>query len=161
MNDASASEPKTIIAKDQVRLGVARCLQLAISGMVYRMFRSSVTVAILALAVAFVVHMLSFSLIEHETEHKAYLELQHSRRLGQDNTRLGTPDSSAMVLDVPVSPEIDHFRRRQLPPVRVRTLGRRPCRANVERPASCPDAAAGRRLLCAAAGRGARHDRGG
>lgn len=93
-------QPKPIVAKDQVRLGAARCLQLAVSGMAYRMFRSSVTVAILALAVAFVVHMLSFGLLEHETERGAELELQHSRRLGQDITRLSTPDPMPMVVGV-------------------------------------------------------------
>jgi hypothetical protein len=88
---------KPIVARDQVRLGYARCLQLALSGMSYRMFRSGVTVAILALAAAFLVHMLSFGLLEHEIEVRAYGELQGERRLGQDVMRLGAPDSSTAI----------------------------------------------------------------
>jgi hypothetical protein len=90
--------PKPIVARDQVRLGAGRCLRLALSGMAYRMFRSSVTMAILALAVAFVAHMLSFGLMEHETELSAYRELAHIRRLGQDLTRLTVPDAAPAIL---------------------------------------------------------------
>ncbi|MCC7409855.1 MAG: hypothetical protein IT442_17445, partial [Phycisphaeraceae bacterium] len=49
---------KPIIVQDQVRLGVGRCVGLSLSGMSYRMFRSMITVSILALAVAFLSHVL-------------------------------------------------------------------------------------------------------
>lgn len=98
MTEADTGTMKPIVARDQVRLGATRCLQLALSGMSYRMFRSGITVAILALAVAFVAHMLSFGLIEQEAQQSAYSELKRSRRLGQDITRLTTPDSTAAVL---------------------------------------------------------------
>ncbi|MEX0746220.1 MAG: hypothetical protein WD118_11515, partial [Phycisphaeraceae bacterium] len=68
-------------------------MQLALSGMSYRLFRSGVTVAILALAVAFLVHMLAYGIIGHETQRDAYLELQQSRSLGEQVTRLATIDS--------------------------------------------------------------------
>ncbi|MHB1158593.1 MAG: hypothetical protein ACYC26_17350, partial [Phycisphaerales bacterium] len=58
---------KHIQIADQVRLGPARCLSLTVSGMMYRLFRSMITVAILTLAVTFLSHILSYSLIEHET----------------------------------------------------------------------------------------------
>jgi hypothetical protein len=93
-----SASPKPIVARDQVRLGAGRCLRLALSGMSYRMFRSSVTMAILALAVAFVAHMLSFGLIQHETELSAYRELTQTRRLGQDLTRLTVPDTPSAIL---------------------------------------------------------------
>ncbi len=90
---------KPIEAKNQVRLGPARCVQLALSGMSYRMFRSMITISILALAVAFLVHMLVYGLVSHETQTAAYHELQQSRQMAQIITRLTRPDSMRVVLD--------------------------------------------------------------
>ncbi len=90
---------KEIKARDQVRLGMQRCWRLAITGMSYRMFRSGVTVAILALAVAFLTHMLGFGILERETQSSAATELEQSRRLGQTITRLATPDARATLLE--------------------------------------------------------------
>ena len=98
MKVAADARVKPIVARNQVSLGARRCLQLALSGMSYRMFRSGITVAILALAVAFVAHMLSFGLMQRSTEHGAYLELQQSRRLGQDLGRLISSDTDLVVL---------------------------------------------------------------
>ncbi|MFA9480411.1 ABC transporter permease [Phycisphaerales bacterium AB-hyl4] len=84
---------KPIEARNQVKLGAVRCLQLALSGMSYRLFRSLVTVSILALAVAFLVHMLAYGIIGHETERDAYDELRQSRQLGERITRLAAMDS--------------------------------------------------------------------
>lgn len=89
---------KPIVAQDQVRLGLSRCWQLAVSGMSYRMFRSGVTIAILALASAFVVHMLSYGILEHESERVAASELGGTRRVGQDITRLSTADRAPVIL---------------------------------------------------------------
>lgn len=79
---------KQIQIADQVRLGPARCLSLTVSGMMYRLFRSMITVAILTLAVTFLSHVLSYSLIEHETRLSAYRRLTDSRQLGQWITQL-------------------------------------------------------------------------
>lgn len=83
---------KPITVKDQVRLGSGRCLALCLSGMSYRMFRSMITVAILALAVAFLAHVLSYSLMDQSTRVRAYEELRQYRLLGQWITRLTTAD---------------------------------------------------------------------
>ncbi len=90
---------RPIVAKDQVRLSVGRGFRLAMSGMSYRMFRSSVTIAILSLATAFMVHMLSYGLLQHATERGALSELMHQRRLGQEITRLSDADSDATIFD--------------------------------------------------------------
>lgn len=90
---ASSRAPKDIVAREQVKLGPVRCLGLAVTGMSYRLFRSSITVAILALAVAFLVHMLSFSILSQNTREAARRELSSSRRLGEIVTRMATPDS--------------------------------------------------------------------
>lgn len=54
---------KQIDVQDQVRLGLAKSFELCISGVKYRLFRSLVTVATVALAVAFLMTMLSQSVI--------------------------------------------------------------------------------------------------
>lgn len=89
---------KPIEAKNQVRLGVARCLQLALTGMSFRMFRSGITVAILALAVAFLVHMLAYGLIARQTQANAWDELAGSRALGELISRIGESDSRSTII---------------------------------------------------------------
>jgi hypothetical protein len=98
--------PKPIIARDQVRLGLGRCWQLAISGMSYRLFRSVVTTAILSLAAAFLVHMLGFGLIENEVQRVAYERTQSNRRLGQDIFRLAKPDTDRAILQALESTDV-------------------------------------------------------
>lgn len=90
---------KPIEARNQVRLGLGRCLQLALTGMSFRMFRSGITMAILALAVAFLVHMLAHGLIAKETRAQAWAELADSRAMGELITRLSSADTVPMILD--------------------------------------------------------------
>jgi len=99
MGEPSMRELRTIVAKNQVRLGVGRGLRLALAGMSYRMFRSSVTMAILALATAFLVHMLSFGLVQQGTERNAFAELSRQRHIGQTMTRLTEIDDDTKVVD--------------------------------------------------------------
>ena len=54
---------KAVEVKEQVRLSLGRCVELVLSGVKFRLFRASITVAIIALAVAFLMTMLSESLI--------------------------------------------------------------------------------------------------
>ncbi len=70
----------------------------------YRMFRSIITVAILGLAVAFLVHMLAYGLISQSTREAAYEELREDRESGELITRLSSPDSPAMVLEAMANP---------------------------------------------------------
>ncbi len=90
---------KLIEAKKQINLGPARALQLALSGMLYRFFRSGITVAILCLAVAFLVHTLMHGLLTHATEFSAFREIREQRELGALVGRMSRPDSPGMVLD--------------------------------------------------------------
>lgn len=89
---------KEIVAKDQVDLGSARCIQLAFSGMVFRLFRSMITVAILGMAVAFLAHMLGYSVMSGETARRIWLELEAERSLGVQLRRLESPDPVATLL---------------------------------------------------------------
>jgi putative ABC transport system permease protein len=94
---------KPIVAQEQVKLGPARCVQLALTGMSYRMFRSLVTIAILALAVAFLVHMLAYGLMSGATQAAAYQQLRADREAGEMVTRLTTADQPKTVLEVMVA----------------------------------------------------------
>jgi len=80
---------KPIEARDQVGLGLRRCVQLAVTGMGYRLFRSLVTVSILALAVAFLVHMLSFALLERDVRANAAAWLAELRSADRAITAAG------------------------------------------------------------------------
>lgn len=105
---------KEIVAKNQVELGSARCIQLAISGIKFRLFRSSITIVILGLAVAFLAHMLAYSVMSGTTERAVWLELEAERTLGVRIRRLESPDAFATLLD--------HFQSRD--PHRLAEYGR-------------------------------------
>ncbi len=89
---------KEIVARNQVDLGSARCMQLAFSGMVFRLFRSMITVAILGMAVAFLAHMLAYTVMSGETSRRIWRELESERRLGTELRRLESPDAVAILL---------------------------------------------------------------
>ena len=54
---------KTIDVRDQYRLGVARTFNLTVSGIRYRLFRASVTVVVITVAIAFLMNVLSEGLV--------------------------------------------------------------------------------------------------
>src|SRR5450755_2947738 len=89
---------KELTAKDQVRLSLARCFRLALSGMSHRLFRAGITIAILALAVAFLSHMLAFSVVQRETQRSAWNELRESRLLGEIVSRTANVDTPRAII---------------------------------------------------------------
>ena len=89
---------KEIVAQNQVELGSARCIQLALSGIKFRLFRSSITIVILGLAVAFLAHMLAYSVMSGTTERAIWMELEAERTLGVRFRRLESPDAFATLL---------------------------------------------------------------
>ncbi|MEM6391166.1 MAG: ABC transporter permease [Planctomycetota bacterium] len=90
---------KPIEANNQVALGMGRCMRLAINGMSYRLFRSLVTISILALAVAFLVHMLAYGLISSGVERAAREQLSVDRRPAALLARLNGPDVRPVVVE--------------------------------------------------------------
>ncbi len=105
---------KPIVVRNQVRLGPVRCLLLTLAGMYYRLTRSVITVAIFALAVAFLSYVYVFGVVEQERTHAAYAELRQSRSLGEWITRLSVPDVDAVVLQNLLEgngPHLDEYRR--------------------------------------------------
>ncbi|HEY4102617.1 MAG TPA: ABC transporter permease [Polyangiaceae bacterium] len=89
---------KELVARDQVRLGFGRCFQLALSGMSHRLFRASITIAILALAVAFLSHMLAFSVIERATRQSASAAMHENRLLGEIVERASSVDAPHTII---------------------------------------------------------------
>ena len=55
---------KTIDVQPQPLLGFARTLRIALSGVKYRLFRALVTVAVITVAMAFLMNILAESLIK-------------------------------------------------------------------------------------------------
>ncbi len=62
---------KTLEVRDQYRLSFGKCVELVLSGIRFRLFRAAITVTIIALAVAFLMSMLTESL----TARRVALEL--------------------------------------------------------------------------------------
>ncbi len=70
---------KVIDVKDQVSLPFAKCVELVISGIKYRLFRAAVTVTIIALAVAFLMAMLSESIVARKVASQIDVQLEPTR----------------------------------------------------------------------------------
>lgn len=83
---------KPIEANDQAKLSWSRCTRLALSGMSYRMLRSGITTAILALAVAFLVYSVSYSIVAERTRAAAWEELRPTRSAVGTLSRLAAAD---------------------------------------------------------------------
>jgi hypothetical protein len=83
---------KPIVVKDQVRLSASRGMYLTLAGMYYRLTRSTITIAIVALAVAFLAYILSYSISSQERSAAASDEYQQSKALGEWVTRTGHID---------------------------------------------------------------------
>ncbi len=88
---------KTIDAQNQTALSVRRCVLLALSGMSYRLLRSSITTAILALAVAFLVYVLTYGVMSQRTQASAWEQLAPERFANEWLTRLTLPADAATV----------------------------------------------------------------
>lgn len=89
---------KQIEAKSQTNLGSGRCLQLAMSGIMFRLFRSLITVAVLGLAVAFLVHMLAYGVMASASQRAIWSELETQRVLSTQLRRLEVPDPVVTII---------------------------------------------------------------
>lgn len=89
---------KAIEVHEQVRLGPVRCLHLTLAGMYYRLTRSTITVAIFSLAVAFLTYVYVNGVVEQERGMAAAAELKQTRALGEWMTRLSVPDADGVII---------------------------------------------------------------
>ena len=86
---------KAIEVRDQVRLSLRRCFQLCLHGIRHRLFRSAVTVVIVALAVAFLMMMLSTSTIDRQVARDVQQRTAGRRLLAEWGDKLGAPMTGA------------------------------------------------------------------
>ena len=84
---------RVVQVKKQVRLSMAKCLELVLSGVKFRLFRAAITVTIISLAAAFLMTMLSESLIGRESQIAMKSELAPMRKFLFWSGRLSSPIS--------------------------------------------------------------------
>ena len=89
---------KEIRVSDQPRLGFRRILRITADGIRYRLFRAAVTVAVIAVAVAFLLNILSESLIKRAVAHDTRERVEHSRLVHIWTSHLGAPGTTESLL---------------------------------------------------------------
>jgi len=89
---------KAIEIHDQPRLGVRRTVFLTVSGVRYRLFRSIVSVLVIAVAVAFFMNILSATLIQRSMERAASVRVLEGRRAAAWVARLSHPGTVESIL---------------------------------------------------------------
>lgn len=89
---------KVINVADQPWLGFARIVQITVDGIRYRLFRASVTVAVIAVAVAFLMNILSESLIKRSVAQNTRDRIQEMRLIHEWSSRLTAPGNPESVL---------------------------------------------------------------
>jgi putative ABC transport system permease protein len=85
--------------KEQFRLPLAKCVELVLSGIRYRLFRAGITVVIISLAVAFLMTMLSEGLIARNVAGSVSLQTGPRRMLLFWVNRVSIPLTSQVLAD--------------------------------------------------------------
>ncbi len=89
---------KPLEVKQQVRLGLGKCVDLVLSGIRFRLFRAAITVAIIALAVAFLVTMLTESFIARSVARAVNVQTAPRRMLLHWTSRLSMPLTESQLI---------------------------------------------------------------
>jgi putative ABC transport system permease protein len=89
---------KEINVANQPWLGFSRIIQITIDGIRYRLFRAAVTVAVIAVAVAFLMNILSESLIKRSVAQNTRDRIQRMRLINDWSARLTSPGSPESLL---------------------------------------------------------------
>jgi len=104
----SSVSSKEIILADQPRLSLGRTVRIAIDGVRYRLFRAAVTVSVIAVAVAFLMNILSESLIKRRLAVDARRELSAMRDIHGWAARLTRPlDPAAILMELAAGGALD------------------------------------------------------
>ena len=103
MSNVSSKEIKLA---DQPRLGLGRIVRIAIDGVRYRLFRAAVTVSVIAVAVAFLMNILSESLIKRRLAVDARTDLAELRDIHRWAAHLTRPASPEAILTAASHPEL-------------------------------------------------------
>ncbi len=110
---------KEIKIAEQPWLSLHRTIRITVDGIRYRLFRASVTVAVIVVAVAFLMNILSESLIKRSVAANTRERIQNARLIYAWSARLTSPGSLESLVadlsgnrpDAPVSREIQGFGR--------------------------------------------------
>ena len=86
---------KVVEVKEQVRLPLSKCMELVLSGLRFRLFRAAITVIIIALAVAFLMTMLSESLVTRNVAAAIEVQTYPRELLREWVSRLSMPITDA------------------------------------------------------------------
>ena len=89
---------KSIQIADQPRLSLARTVRITIDGIRYRLFRASVTVAVIAVAVAFLMNILSESLVKRSVAADTRDRIARWRLVHEWMARLSTPGTMESII---------------------------------------------------------------
>ncbi|MBT3296794.1 MAG: ABC transporter permease [Verrucomicrobia bacterium] len=89
---------KEIKLANQPQLGLGRIFRIAVDGVRYRLFRAAVTVSVIAVAIAFLMNILSESLIKRRLAAGARQELSELRDIHLWAARLTHPSSQEAIL---------------------------------------------------------------
>ncbi len=89
---------KTIDVQPQPLLGFARTLRIALSGVKYRLFRAMVTVAVISVAMAFLMNILAESLIKKTVADTAKSQIIQLRLVERWIARLSIPQTAAEII---------------------------------------------------------------
>ncbi len=90
---------KTITIAKQPWLSFGRTVRITIDGIKYRLFRASVTVAVITLAVAFLMNILSESLIKRNVAEKTRERIRISRQVYDWSSKLTSPGSKESLVN--------------------------------------------------------------
>ena len=90
---------KTIEIQQQPILSLGRTIQIALTGVRYRLFRASVTVAVIAVAMAFLMNILSESLIKMQAAGSARDQIDELHRADKWVARLSVPQSPEEIIE--------------------------------------------------------------
>jgi len=90
---------KTIDVQPQPLLGFARTFRIAMSGVKYRLFRAMVTVAVISVAMAFLMNILAESLIKKTIADTAKDQISSLRRVDRWIARLSIPQTTAEIIE--------------------------------------------------------------
>ena len=89
---------KVIDVQPQPLLGFAKTLRIALSGVKYRLFRAMVTVAVISVAMAFLMNILAESLIKMTVAETAQEQIDGMRRVDRWIARLSIPQTTGEII---------------------------------------------------------------
>lgn len=89
---------KVIDVQPQPLLGFKRTLGIALSGVKYRLFRALVTVAVISVAMAFLMNILAESLIKKTVAENAQGQISDMRRIDRWIARLSIPQTAGEII---------------------------------------------------------------